>query len=177
MRGDPGGPPSRPGAGAWRPCGPPGRAHGLRSDDAHRGGPGPAHYRIFHNTATAGVFGSAAAAAQLLGLDEDGWVWEAFESTAIGVTVRHGTGATHWMPPLDNPRGPESELLEALAPLVRSSIAAVRAARIQDLVAGKKRELDLLNRTGGAPLGLGRFELRTPLRSVPRSSPALRASG
>jgi 2-methylcitrate dehydratase PrpD len=36
---------------------------------------GPAHYRIFHNTATAGVFGAAAAAAQLLGLDEDGWVW------------------------------------------------------------------------------------------------------
>lgn len=36
---------------------------------------GPAHYRIFHNTATAGVFGSAAAAASLLGLDEDRWVW------------------------------------------------------------------------------------------------------
>jgi 2-methylcitrate dehydratase PrpD len=36
---------------------------------------GPAHYRIFHNTATAGVFGSAAAAAKLLKLDEDQWVW------------------------------------------------------------------------------------------------------
>jgi 2-methylcitrate dehydratase PrpD len=36
---------------------------------------GPAHYRTFHNTATAGVFGSAAATAQLLGLDEDRWVW------------------------------------------------------------------------------------------------------
>jgi len=36
---------------------------------------GPAHYRIFHNTATAGVFGAAAAASSLLGLDEDGWVW------------------------------------------------------------------------------------------------------
>lgn len=36
---------------------------------------GPAHYRIFHNTATAGVFGSAGAAAFLLDLDEDGWVW------------------------------------------------------------------------------------------------------
>ena len=36
---------------------------------------GPAHYRLFHNTATAGVFGSAAAAAALLELDEDGWVW------------------------------------------------------------------------------------------------------
>jgi 2-methylcitrate dehydratase PrpD len=30
---------------------------------------GPAHYRYFHNTATCGVFGAAAAAASLLGLD------------------------------------------------------------------------------------------------------------
>jgi 2-methylcitrate dehydratase PrpD len=36
---------------------------------------GPAHYRIFHNTATAGVFGAAAAAAHLLGLREEAWVW------------------------------------------------------------------------------------------------------
>lgn len=36
---------------------------------------GPAHYRTFHNTATAGVFGAAAAAADLLGLGEDAWVW------------------------------------------------------------------------------------------------------
>lgn len=36
---------------------------------------GPGHYRIFHNTATAGVFGSAAAAASLLELDEDRWTW------------------------------------------------------------------------------------------------------
>ncbi len=36
---------------------------------------GPGHYRNFHNTATAGVFGSAAAAASLLELDEDRWVW------------------------------------------------------------------------------------------------------
>lgn len=35
---------------------------------------GPAHYRIFHNTATAGPFGAAAAAASLLQLDEDAWV-------------------------------------------------------------------------------------------------------
>ena len=35
---------------------------------------GPSHYRIFHNTATAGGFGAAAAAATLLELDEDGWV-------------------------------------------------------------------------------------------------------
>ena len=32
---------------------------------------GPAHYRHFHNTATCGVFGSAAATGSLLGLDED----------------------------------------------------------------------------------------------------------
>lgn len=36
---------------------------------------GPAHYRTFHNTATAGPFGAAAAAASLLELDEDQWVW------------------------------------------------------------------------------------------------------
>ncbi len=36
---------------------------------------GPGHYRTFHNTATAGVFGGAAAASSLLELDEDGWVW------------------------------------------------------------------------------------------------------
>ena len=36
---------------------------------------GPGHYQRFHNTATAGVFGSAAAAATILDLDEDGWVW------------------------------------------------------------------------------------------------------
>ena len=36
---------------------------------------GEGHYKIFHNTATAGVFGSAAAACSLLDLDEDAWVW------------------------------------------------------------------------------------------------------
>jgi 2-methylcitrate dehydratase PrpD len=36
---------------------------------------GPGHYRVFHNTATAGPFGAAAAAATLLNLDEDAWVW------------------------------------------------------------------------------------------------------
>jgi 2-methylcitrate dehydratase PrpD len=34
-------------------------------------GVGPAHYRIWHNTATCGPYGSAMAAATLLGLDED----------------------------------------------------------------------------------------------------------
>ncbi|MCC5926045.1 MAG: MmgE/PrpD family protein [Bacteroidetes bacterium] len=36
---------------------------------------GDKHYTIFHNTATAGVFGAAAAAAYLLELNEDQWVW------------------------------------------------------------------------------------------------------
>lgn len=36
---------------------------------------GPGHYRIFHNTATAGVFGAAAAACDLLDLGEEQWVW------------------------------------------------------------------------------------------------------
>ena len=36
---------------------------------------GSGHYRVFHNTATAGPFGAAAAAATLLSLDEDAWVW------------------------------------------------------------------------------------------------------
>lgn len=36
---------------------------------------GPAHYRIFHNTATCGPFGAAAAGAALLGLDEERTVW------------------------------------------------------------------------------------------------------
>ena len=36
---------------------------------------GPAHYRIWHNTATCGPFGAAAAGAALLNLDEDGFTW------------------------------------------------------------------------------------------------------
>lgn len=36
---------------------------------------GAAHYRIFHNTATCGPFGAAAAGAALLGLDEERTVW------------------------------------------------------------------------------------------------------
>lgn len=36
---------------------------------------GKQHYKVFHNTATAGVFGAAAAVAYLLDLDEEQWVW------------------------------------------------------------------------------------------------------
>jgi 2-methylcitrate dehydratase PrpD len=35
----------------------------------------PAHYRIFHTTATTGVFGSAVAAGRMLGLDRDQMTW------------------------------------------------------------------------------------------------------
>ncbi len=56
---------------------------------------GPAHYRTFHNTATAGVFGAAAAAAHLLGLDEDGWVWAlgSAGTQAAGLWQFHEEGA------------------------------------------------------------------------------------
>lgn len=36
---------------------------------------GEEHYKIFHNTATAGVYGAAATASALLGLNEDQFVW------------------------------------------------------------------------------------------------------
>ncbi len=36
---------------------------------------GREHYKIFHNTATAGVYGAAATASALLGLNEDQFVW------------------------------------------------------------------------------------------------------
>ena len=36
---------------------------------------GPEHYRVFHNTATAGVFGAAAAACAVLELGDEAWVW------------------------------------------------------------------------------------------------------
>ncbi|MEM8489431.1 MAG: MmgE/PrpD family protein [Pseudomonadota bacterium] len=36
---------------------------------------GLAHYRYYHSTATAGVFGSASAAASVLGLDDLQWTW------------------------------------------------------------------------------------------------------
>lgn len=56
---------------------------------------GPGHYRTFHNTGTAGVFGAAAAAATLLDFSEDAWVW-AFGSAgtqAAGLWQFHEEGA------------------------------------------------------------------------------------
>lgn len=68
---------------------------------------GPSHYRVFHNTATAGGFGAAAAAATLLELDEDGWVhalgnagtqaaglWEFIEDAAMSKHLHAGMAAT-----------------------------------------------------------------------------------
>lgn len=68
---------------------------------------GPSHYRIFHNTATAGGFGAAAAAATLLDLDEDGWVhalgnagtqagglWEFLTDSAMSKHLHAGMAAT-----------------------------------------------------------------------------------
>ncbi len=56
---------------------------------------GPAHYRAFHNTATAGVFGSTAAAATLLDLDEDRFVWAlgSAGTQAAGLWQFHEEGA------------------------------------------------------------------------------------
>ena len=36
---------------------------------------GAEHYRVFHNTGTAGVFGAAAAACSVLELNDEAWVW------------------------------------------------------------------------------------------------------
>lgn len=68
---------------------------------------GPSHYRVFHNTATAGGFGAAAAAATLLDLDEDGWVhalgnagtqaaglWEFIADAAMSKHLHAGMAAT-----------------------------------------------------------------------------------
>jgi len=63
---------------------------------------GAAHYRTFHNTATAGVFGAAAAAATLLDLSEDAWVW------ALGSAGTQAAGLWQF-----NPEGAMSKPLHA----------------------------------------------------------------
>lgn len=45
--------------------------HGFEATTRVGMGVGPAHYRIWHNTATCGPYGSAMAAADLLGLDDE----------------------------------------------------------------------------------------------------------
>ena len=67
---------------------------------------GSEHYRIFHNTATCGPFGSAMAAGQLLGLNEDGFVdalgnagtqaaglWQFIDTGAMSKHLHAGRGA------------------------------------------------------------------------------------
>jgi len=67
---------------------------------------GPEHYQIWHNTATCGPFGSAIAAAHLLGLDEDqsvdalgnagtqsGGLWQFLDSGAESKHLHAGRGA------------------------------------------------------------------------------------
>jgi len=67
---------------------------------------GPAHYRIWHNTATCGPYGSAAASSALLGLDEDSLVnafgnagtqsaglWEFLETGAMTKHLHAGRAA------------------------------------------------------------------------------------
>jgi 2-methylcitrate dehydratase PrpD len=76
---------------------------------------GPAHYRIFHNTATAGVFGAAAAAASLLKLDEDGWVW------ALGNAGTQGAGLWEFRS--------DASMSKHLHP-GHAALAGVRAARL-----------------------------------------------
>ncbi len=69
-------------------------------------GVGPAHYRIWHNTATCGPYGSAMAVATLLGLDEDATVhalgnagsqssgfWEFLETGAMTKHLHAGHAA------------------------------------------------------------------------------------
>ncbi|MBT5051064.1 MAG: MmgE/PrpD family protein [Rhodospirillaceae bacterium] len=67
---------------------------------------GPAHYRVWHNTATCGPFGSAMSAATVLGLDDDqamhalgnagtqsGGVWEFLKTGAMSKHLHAGRAA------------------------------------------------------------------------------------
>ncbi len=76
---------------------------------------GPGHYRLFHTTATAGVFGAAAAAAHLLGLEEDAWVW------ALGNAGTQAAGLWQF-----NEEGSMTKPLHA----GQSAAAGFRAARL-----------------------------------------------
>jgi 2-methylcitrate dehydratase PrpD len=56
---------------------------------------GKSHYRLWHNTATCGVFGAAAAASRLLGLTAEQTVWAlgSAGTMAAGLWQFHGEGA------------------------------------------------------------------------------------
>jgi 2-methylcitrate dehydratase PrpD len=83
-----------------------GLLHGFEATTRLGMSVGPAHYRIWHNTATCGPFGSAMAAAHLIGLDEDQAVhalgnagsqaaglWEFLETGAETKHLHAGRGA------------------------------------------------------------------------------------
>lgn len=74
---------------------------------------GKAHYRVWHNTSTCGPFGSAFAAADLLGLDEDRTVWAlgnaGTQSSGLWEFLATGAMSKH----LHTARGAESGVLAA----------------------------------------------------------------
>lgn len=53
---------------------------------------GPAHYKVWHNTATCGPFGSAMASANLVGLDQEASVW------ALGNAGTQSAGLWQFLP-------------------------------------------------------------------------------
>ncbi|MDA8248690.1 MAG: MmgE/PrpD family protein [Rhodospirillales bacterium] len=75
---------------------------------------GTAHYRIWHSTSTCGPFGSAMAAAQLLGLDETQTVWAlgnaGTQSSGLWEFLSSGAMSKH----LHTARAAESGVLAAL---------------------------------------------------------------
>lgn len=75
---------------------------------------GKEHYRVWHNTSTCGPFGSAMAAAQLVGLDEDQAVWAlgnaGTQSSGLWQFLESGAMSKH----LHTARGAESGVLAAL---------------------------------------------------------------
>ncbi len=75
---------------------------------------GKAHYRVWHNTATCGPFGSAMAVAELIGLDEERAVWAlgnaGTQSSGLWQFLESGAMSKH----LHTARGAESGVLAAL---------------------------------------------------------------
>jgi 2-methylcitrate dehydratase PrpD len=75
---------------------------------------GKAHYRVWHNTSTCGPFGSAMAAAELLGLSEDQAVWAlgnaGTQSSGLWEFLATGAMSKH----LHTARAAESGVLAAL---------------------------------------------------------------
>lgn len=66
--------------------------HGYEACCRVGAGVGPAHYKIWHNTATCGPFGSAMASASLLALDQEASVW------ALGNAGTQSAGLWQFLP-------------------------------------------------------------------------------